>query len=144
MIYVRRAAQASPGSVSAGRYTKASSRSPRRSRVSRDPARDCGPRAAAVAVESIDRAVPPGRRTTFLHAYIAGVEGPRHVTRGDTIRLKVSYGTAGTRDGGRGTGKARLLVSVEGHDLAAQPIALPDSGVVTTEVTLPASRVPRP
>src|SRR5206468_3209747 len=40
--------------------------------------------------------------------------------------------------------KARLLVSVEAHDLAAQPIALPDSGVVTTEVTLPASRVPRP
>ena len=83
-------------------------------------------------------------RPTFFDAYIAGVEGPRHVTRGDTIRLKVSYGTAGTRDGGRGTGKARLLVSVEGHDLAAQPITLPDSGVVTTEVTLPASRVPRP
>ncbi len=83
-------------------------------------------------------------RPTFFDAYVAGVEGPRHVTRGDTIRLKMSYGTTGTRDGGRGTGKARLLVSVEGHDLAAQPITLPDSGVLTTEITLPASRVPRP
>jgi hypothetical protein len=83
-------------------------------------------------------------RPSFADAYIAGVEGPRHVTRTDTIRLKVSYGTAGTRDGGRGTGKATLVVSVEGRRVASQSVTLPDSGVLTSEITLPASRVPRP
>ncbi len=83
-------------------------------------------------------------RSAFFDAYVAGVEGTRHVTRGDTVRLKVSYGTAGKRDGGRGTGKATLVVSVEGHRLAAQAVTLPDSGVLTTEITLPASHVPRP
>jgi hypothetical protein len=83
-------------------------------------------------------------RAPFFDAYVAGVEGPRHVTRGDTIRLRVSYGTAGKRDGGRGTGKATLTVSVEGHRLASVPVILPDSGVLNTEVTLPSSHVPRP
>src|SRR5204862_197327 len=83
-------------------------------------------------------------RPAFFDAYVAAVAGPRHVTRSDTIRLRVSYGTAGTRDGGRGTGKATLTVSVEGHRLASVPVILPDSGVLNTEVTLPASHVPRP
>ncbi len=83
-------------------------------------------------------------RPTFFDAYVASVEGPRHVMRTDTLRLKVSYGTMGKREGGRGTGKAMLAVSVEGRRLASQSVALPDSGVLTTEITLPASHVPRP
>jgi hypothetical protein len=83
-------------------------------------------------------------RAAFFDAYVAAVEGPRHVTRTDTIRLRVSYGTAGKRDGGRGTGKGTLTTSVEGRLLASQSVTLPDSGVLTTEITLPASHVPRP
>ena len=83
-------------------------------------------------------------RAPFFDAYVAAVEGPRHVTRADTIRLRVSYGTAGKREGGRGTGKATVDVSVAGRQLASQPVTLPDSGVLTTEITLPASRVPLP
>src|SRR5439155_8024699 len=71
-------------------------------------------------------------------------EGPRHGMRTDTLRLKVSYGTLGKREGGRGTGKATLTLSVEGRRLASQSVALPDSGALTTEITLPASHVPRP
>src|SRR3989442_11377858 len=37
-------------------------------------------------------------RPAFFDAYVASVEGVRHVTRTDTIRLRVSYGVAGTRD----------------------------------------------
>ncbi len=83
-------------------------------------------------------------RPAFWDAYVARVEGTRHVTRSDTIRLKVSYGIVGTRDGGRGRGKATVAVSVEGRRLASQPVTLPDSGVLTTEITLPASHLPRP
>ncbi len=83
-------------------------------------------------------------RAPFFDAYVASVEGVRHVTRGDTVRLRVSYGTAGKREGGRGTGKATLAVSVEGRRLASQSVTLPDSGVLATEITLPASHVPHP
>ena len=83
-------------------------------------------------------------RPPFFDAYVAGITGPRHVTRTDTIRLRVSYGTAGTRDARRGTGKATLVVSLEGHRLASQGVTLPDSGVLTSEITIPAYRVPRP
>ena len=83
-------------------------------------------------------------RPAFFDAYVAGVEGTRYVMRTDTIRLRASYGTAGKRDGVRGTGKATLTLSVEGRRLASQSVTLPDSGLITTEVTLPASHVPRP
>jgi hypothetical protein len=82
-------------------------------------------------------------RPAFFDAYVAGVEGPRRVTRGDTLRLKVGYGTMGKRDGGRGAGRAELNVSVEGRRLLSQPVTFPDSGVLTAEITLPASRIPR-
>jgi hypothetical protein len=84
------------------------------------------------------------RRAPFFDAYVASVEGVRHVTRGDTVRLRVSYGTAGTRERGRGTGKATLVVSVGDRRLTTQAIALPDSGVLETSITLPASRFPLP
>jgi hypothetical protein len=83
-------------------------------------------------------------RPAFLDAYIASVDGTRHVTRGDTVRLKVSYGTVGTGDGGRGRGRTSLVVSVDGRRLASEPVTLPDSGVLTTDITLPASRFPLP
>lgn len=80
-------------------------------------------------------------RAPFFDAYLASVEGTRHVTRTDTIRLRVSYGTAGKRD--RRPGTATLVVSVDDQRLATQPVTLPDSGVLQTSFTLPASRVPR-
>jgi hypothetical protein len=91
-------------------------------------------------------------RTPFFDAFVAAVEGPRRVSGADTLRLRVSYGTAGTRDpkglpdgrGGRGTGKATLVVSNEGRRLVSRVVPLPDSGIVATDVTLPPSLVPRP
>jgi len=83
-------------------------------------------------------------RAPFFDAYVASVEGVRHVTRADTVRLRVSYGTAGTRERGRGTGKATLVVSVGDRRLTTQAITLPDSGVLETSITLPASRFPLP
>ena len=50
-------------------------------------------------------------RASFFDAYVASVEGTRHVTRSDTVRLRVSYGTAGKREGGRGKGGRRFSTS---------------------------------
>src|SRR5207244_1254241 len=61
-----------------------------------------------------------------------------------TVRLKVSYGTAGTRDARGGMRDASLTVTSEGRRLTSRRVALPDSGVVSTELTLPASRIPHP
>ena len=83
-------------------------------------------------------------RPPFWDAYVASVEGTRHLTRTDTVRLRVSYGTAGTREGGRGKGKAALVVSVGGRRLTTQGVSLPDSGILETSITLPASRFPLP
>ena len=86
-------------------------------------------------------------RVPFFDAFIAAVEGPRRVSVGDTIRLKVSYGAAGPRPGPGGPGgpgskrQALLTVSADGRRLAARPVALPDSGIVATELTIPPSRV---
>ncbi len=82
-------------------------------------------------------------RAPFFDAFVASVDGPRRVAAGDTVRLRVSYGTAGTRDGGRGTGKTTLVVSADGHRLASRAVTLPDSGVVSTDITLPPSPAPR-
>lgn len=83
-------------------------------------------------------------RPAFFDAYVAGIEGPRHVTRGDTIRLKVGYGIAGKRDTGNGKRTATLKVLTGNRELAAQQVTLPDSGTLSTELTFPASRVPLP
>ena len=50
-------------------------------------------------------------RAPFFDAFVASVDGQRRVTSTDTIRLRVSYGTAGKREGGRGKGTATLVVS---------------------------------
>jgi len=79
-------------------------------------------------------------RPTFFDAYVAGVEGPRHVTRGDTVRLKVSYGTVGKRETGNGK-RATLVVKMADLVLASQRVTLPDSGTLSTEITFPVSRI---
>jgi hypothetical protein len=82
-------------------------------------------------------------RPALFDAFVAGIEGPRRVMAGDTIRLKVSYGTAGMRDAGRGM-RGTIVVSAEGHRLASRPVTLPDSGVLSADLTLPASRLTHP
>ena len=83
-------------------------------------------------------------RAPFFDAFVASVDGQRRVTSTDTIRLKVSYGTAGKGEGGRGKGRATLVVSDGSRRLLAQPVPLPDSGTVSTSLTLPTSRFPLP
>jgi hypothetical protein len=83
-------------------------------------------------------------RPQGFDAFVAQVTGPRRLTVSDTLTLQVIVGTAGTRDGGRGKGAATLAVSVGARRLASQSISLPDSGTVTTTVTLPPSRLPPP
>lgn len=74
-------------------------------------------------------------RPAFPDAYIAGVEGGRHVTRGDTVRLRVSYGSVGTR-------KGTLTVSLGTQRITSRSVSLPDSGTISTELTFPVSRFP--
>ncbi|HTD71120.1 MAG TPA: hypothetical protein VK647_11775 [Gemmatimonadales bacterium] len=83
-------------------------------------------------------------RAPFFDAFVASVEGPRRVSAGDTIRLRVSYGTAGKRERGNGKGTAVLEASVTGRRIASRVVALPDSGSVSTDLTFPASRFPLP
>src|SRR2546430_1860645 len=83
-------------------------------------------------------------RPPFFDAFISDVSGPARIGARDTLRLRVSYGTGGTREGGRGTGKATLAVSAGGRRLTSRSVPLPDSGIVSTEITLPPSLVPRP
>ncbi len=83
-------------------------------------------------------------RPAFFDAFVASVEGPRHVAAGDTIRLRVSYGTAGNRPGKgeRGRARAMLAVNLSGRRLMSREVTLPDSGIVSTELTLPPSPFP--
>lgn len=83
-------------------------------------------------------------RPAFFDAYVASVEGTRHLTRADTVRLRVSYGVAGTRGSGLGTRSASIVVSAGERRLTSQRVTLPDSGTVSTELTFPASRIPSP
>ncbi len=78
-------------------------------------------------------------RAPFFDAFVASVEGPRHVSAGDTIRLSVSYGTAGPKEAGRGEREGTLIVNLSGRRIASHRVVLPDSGVVSTDITLPAS-----
>jgi hypothetical protein len=83
-------------------------------------------------------------RAPFFDVFIASVEGTRHVTRSDTVRLKVSYGTAGQRETGNGKRNGSLVVSAAGRRLLSERVTVPDSGTVTTELTFPVSRFPSP
>src|SRR4029077_7727021 len=83
-------------------------------------------------------------RPDFYDAFVAAVEGPHRIGASDTLHLKVSYGTAGKREGGRGKSKAVLVISSEGRRLASREVSLPDSGIVSADLTLPASLFPLP
>src|SRR6266511_3903914 len=83
-------------------------------------------------------------RPAFWDAYVARVEGGRHVTRSDTVRLRVSYGVVGMRDARSGMRTGRLTLRAEGRELMSQRVSLPDSGVLSQDLTLPASRIPHP
>jgi len=82
-------------------------------------------------------------RAPFFDAYVASVEGTRHVTRSDTVRLKVSYGVGGKRETGNGK-RVTLVVKMADRVLASQRVTLPDSGTLSTEVPFPVSRIPSP
>jgi len=82
-------------------------------------------------------------RSQGFDAYVAAIDGPRRVVGGDTVRLRVVYGTAGTRDEGRGT-RGAITVSVGTRRLLSRPVVLPDSGVMVADLTLPSSLLPRP
>jgi len=84
------------------------------------------------------------RRAPFFDAFVASVDGPRRVTATDTVRLRVSYGTAGMRDARSAMRDALLTVSVEGRQLLSRRVPLPDSGTVSADLTYPASRIPHP
>jgi len=81
-------------------------------------------------------------RPAFFDAFVASVEGPRRVAAGDTIRLRVGYGTAGKREAGSGKREATLAVTSAGRRIAAREVQLPDSGIVAAELTFPVSRFP--
>jgi hypothetical protein len=78
-------------------------------------------------------------RAPFFDGFVAAVDGPRRVAAADTVRLRVSYGTAGGRPPAR---RAALVVSGAGRRLAAQRVTLPDSGTATAELRFPAARLP--
>jgi len=83
-------------------------------------------------------------RAPFFDAFVAGLDGQRRLTATDTLRLRVSYGAAGKREGGSGKRTATLVVSDGSRRLQAQTVSLPDSGTVSASLTLPASLFPRP
>jgi hypothetical protein len=78
-------------------------------------------------------------RAPFFDGFVAAVDGPRRVAAADTVRLRVSYGTAGGRPPAR---RAALVVSGAGRRLAVQRVTLPDSGTATAELRFPAARLP--
>lgn len=81
-------------------------------------------------------------RPTFFDAFVASVEAQRRVASSDTVRLKVSYGTAGKRETGSEKRTATLTASVGGRRVASRVVELPDSGVLGTDLTFPVSRFP--
>ena len=81
-------------------------------------------------------------RPAFFDAFVASVEGPKRVVAGDTIRLRVSYGTAGSRVPDPGSRSATLAVELAGRRIASRGVVLPDGGILSTEITLPPSPFP--
>lgn len=77
-------------------------------------------------------------------AFVASVEGPHQVARGDTVRLRVTYGRAGSREPGAVASGADLSIRLDGRALVSKRVTLPDSGSVTTELTISGSRLTAP
>ena len=83
-------------------------------------------------------------RPAFFDAFVSDIAGPTRIAAGDTARLRVSYGVGGMRDARGGMRRATLAVIGEGRRLVSREVLLPDSGIVSTELTLPVSRIPHP
>ena len=83
-------------------------------------------------------------RTPFFDAFVSDVSGPARVGTRDTVRLRVNYGTAGKRERGNGKATAVLAASVTGRRIVSRVVTLPDSGIVSTDLTFPVSRFPFP
>jgi len=83
-------------------------------------------------------------RASFFDAFVSDISGPARIGAGDTVRLKVSYGTAGKRERGNGKRTATLAASVGGGRLTSRVVDLPDSGVVSADLTFPVFRFPHP
>lgn len=85
-------------------------------------------------------------RPPFFDAFVSDIEAPRRVGAGagDTVRIKVSYGTAGKRETESGKRDATLAVNLGGRRIASRNVMLPDSGIVSSDVTFPVSRFPSP
>src|SRR5207302_1014104 len=81
-------------------------------------------------------------RPAVFDAFVSDIVGPRRVGAGDTVRLRVSYGTTGKTAGERGRGKGTLLVSLGNRRLMSRVVSLPDSGILSAEITLPPSPFP--
>ena len=94
-------------------------------------------------------------RRQFFDAFVSDFAAPRRIGAGDTLRVNVSYGTAGGNAGGTArrtaggkagerpgkgeAGNANLVLSIGGRRLLTKQVSLPDSGIVTTELALPPS-----
>jgi hypothetical protein len=83
-------------------------------------------------------------RPPYFDAFVAAVDGPRLTAVGDTVRLTVAYGVAGTREEGRGKGEGAIVVRLGDRRLVTRRVPIPDSGTLVTEVTLPSSLFPLP
>jgi len=83
-------------------------------------------------------------RTPFFDAFVSDVTGPSRIAAGDTIRLRVSYGAAGKRERGNGKVTAVLGANVAGRRIVSRVVTLPDSGIVSTDLSFPVSRLPFP
>jgi hypothetical protein len=82
-------------------------------------------------------------RAQPFDGFVAAVDGPRRVAQGDTVRLRVAYGTAGRREGGGGK-NGTLVVLLDGRRLTSRRVSLPDSGTLVTALSLPPSLLPHP
>lgn len=80
-------------------------------------------------------------RAPFADQFVAAVTGSRRVSVGDTLLLGVSYGRAGGAAGAAAR-PARLDVRLGDRVLTSRSVTLPDSGIATTEIVLPAARLP--
>jgi hypothetical protein len=81
-------------------------------------------------------------RPPFFDTFVAAVDAPRRVSARDTLRLRVTYGSAGVRSDGDSPRRGTLTVSSGGRRLETRDVPLPDSGSLTSQIFLPAARLP--
>lgn len=72
-------------------------------------------------------------------AFVSSVEGPHQVAPGDTLRLRVTYGRAGSRQPSAVSTKATLSARLDAHTLVSKSVSLPDSGTINTDLAFPVS-----